>query len=318
MSRATPVVAGRPRPAAALGVVMPREEVRAGGPVPATGDGARVRAATLAAALAALRRAPRWLPDLARELGRSPREASDVAWAMCGLGLAVRAGPNVYAGAGYAGPALRHCPDTGRIAPDPLAARPAPDAAHGGAEARERLAAFLAAPRALWEVGGHLGLSAKRASRLLAMAVRLGLVAQPRRGVYVRADRLDARDGAGVGGPPPHRCGGDRGGLVRDRILAFLSEPRSAGDVARHIGRTVPTATGHLAAMRRRGLVRRIGYGAYALEPYGGPPLRWDARVGLLVPWAPPPPGTAAFAAAPATLVADDGEPAEDVSHARP
>lgn len=285
---------------------------------------ATARAATAAAALAVLRRAPCWLPDLARELGRSPREASDVAWAMCGLGLAVRAGPTVYAPAGYAGPALRHCPASGGIAPDPLAPRPAPDAAAGAAAVRERLAAFLAVPRALWEVGGHLRLSVRRASRLLAMAVGLGLVAQPRRGIYVRADRLDTLRGpvAAAGGPRPRRGGGggDRGGLVRDRILAFLSEPRSAGDVARHIGRTVPIATGHLAAMRRRSLVRRIGYAAYALEAYDGPPLRWDARVGLLVPWTPAPAGGAAgveaFATAFGRLPRDDS--AEDRCDARP
>lgn len=60
---------------------------------------------------------------------------------------------------------------------------------------------------------------------------------------------------------------------IRDMILAFLSEPRSARSIAAHIARPVPTATGHLAAMQRRGLVRRIGYAAYALAAYEGPPI---------------------------------------------
>ncbi len=53
---------------------------------------------------------------------------------------------------------------------------------------------------------------------------------------------------------------------IRDAILAYLSEPRRAVDIARHIERPVPTTTGHLAAMRRLGLVDRVGYGLYALH----------------------------------------------------
>lgn len=57
---------------------------------------------------------------------------------------------------------------------------------------------------------------------------------------------------------------------IRDKILAFLATPRSASAIAAHIQRPVPTATGHLAAMRRRGLVRRIGWATYALATYDG------------------------------------------------
>lgn len=62
---------------------------------------------------------------------------------------------------------------------------------------------------------------------------------------------------------------------IRDAILLFLSEPRSARAVADHIGRPVPTATGHLAAMRRRKLVQRLGYNAYAGAEYAGPPVEF-------------------------------------------
>ena len=51
---------------------------------------------------------------------------------------------------------------------------------------------------------------------------------------------------------------------IRDAILAFLSEPRQAWEMAAHIGRSVPNATGHLAAMCRRSLALRVGYGRYA------------------------------------------------------
>jgi len=60
--------------------------------------------------------------------------------------------------------------------------------------------------------------------------------------------------------PAPRRS---RPQLIRDAILAFLGEPRQAQEVAAHIGRPVSNATGHLAAMRRRGLVVRTGHGRY-------------------------------------------------------
>ena len=50
---------------------------------------------------------------------------------------------------------------------------------------------------------------------------------------------------------------------IRDRILVFLEEQHSAREVAEHIGRRVPVATGHLNAMRKRNLVVRVGWGAY-------------------------------------------------------
>jgi len=56
----------------------------------------------------------------------------------------------------------------------------------------------------------------------------------------------------------------------RDAILAFLGEPRAARAIADDIGRPIPTATGHLAAMRRRGLVLQLGFAAYARAHHVG------------------------------------------------
>lgn len=53
---------------------------------------------------------------------------------------------------------------------------------------------------------------------------------------------------------------------IRDTLLAYLDEPRQACDVARHIGRTIPIATGHLGQMTRLGLVVRVAYGVYQLR----------------------------------------------------
>ncbi|MCB8883048.1 helix-turn-helix transcriptional regulator [Acidisoma cellulosilytica] len=60
--------------------------------------------------------------------------------------------------------------------------------------------------------------------------------------------------------------------------MRFISQPRSAGEIAEHIERPVPTATGHLRAMMERGLVRRIAFGTYALADYTGPAVRIPQR----------------------------------------
>lgn len=65
---------------------------------------------------------------------------------------------------------------------------------------------------------------------------------------------------------------------IRDSILGFMSMPRSAGEIAAHIDRPVPTATGHLRAMINRGLVRRIAFGTYAPAAYTGPAVRIPQR----------------------------------------
>ena len=52
-------------------------------------------------------------------------------------------------------------------------------------------------------------------------------------------------------------------GAIRAMILAFLEEPRSAREIATHIDRTVPNATGHLRAACKLDLVVRVGWGRY-------------------------------------------------------
>ena len=50
---------------------------------------------------------------------------------------------------------------------------------------------------------------------------------------------------------------------IRDAIMAYLTEARSAKEIAGHIERKVSIATGHLRAMGQRGLVVRVGWGQY-------------------------------------------------------
>jgi hypothetical protein len=65
---------------------------------------------------------------------------------------------------------------------------------------------------------------------------------------------------------------------IRDAIQRFMTEPRSAGEIAEHIERPVPTATGHLRAMVHLGLVRRIALGTYVPASYAGPIVRIRQR----------------------------------------
>lgn len=65
---------------------------------------------------------------------------------------------------------------------------------------------------------------------------------------------------------------------IRDAILHFVTQPRSAGEIAEHIERPVPTTTGHLRAMIKLGLVRRIAFATYAPGSYTGPKIRLPQR----------------------------------------
>ena len=51
---------------------------------------------------------------------------------------------------------------------------------------------------------------------------------------------------------------------VRDAILAFMTEPRQAFEIARHTGKATASITGHMRTMLELGLVERIAYGRYA------------------------------------------------------
>ena len=76
---------------------------------------------------------------------------------------------------------------------------------------------------------------------------------------------------------------------IRDAIMAYLTEARSAKQVAGQIDRKVSVATGHLRAMRLRGLVVRVGWGQYVrTDRCDAPPdqmtiQRPNARLDLLV-----------------------------------
>jgi predicted transcriptional regulator len=150
---------------------------------------------------------------------------------------------------------------------------------------REAILTCLAEPRSIAEIARRIGCSALAARRHVAGLSELGVVVPADRPgqpagaraslSLVRVASIDLAAACVVGGPPP------RPAPIRIAFLRFLPVPRSAAEVALHIERPVPTATGHLAAMRRLGLVKRVGRSAYARASYEGPAVDLESRRSL-------------------------------------
>lgn len=51
--------------------------------------------------------------------------------------------------------------------------------------------------------------------------------------------------------------------MVRDKLMAFLTEPHTVKEIAVSIDKTTSTVTGHLRAMRRKNLVVRLSWGVW-------------------------------------------------------
>jgi len=151
---------------------------------------------------------------------------------------------------------------------------------------REAILTCLAEPRSIAEIAGRIGCSARAARRHVAGLSELGVVVpadrpeqpagDPVRLSWVRVASIDLAAACVLAGASPPRPA-----PIRDAILRFLTAPRSAAEVALHIERPVPTATGHLAAMRRLGLVKRVGRSAYARASYEGSGVDLESRRSL-------------------------------------
>jgi predicted transcriptional regulator len=149
---------------------------------------------------------------------------------------------------------------------------------------REAILTCLAEPRSIAEVARRIGCSARAARRHVAGLSELGVVVpadrpgqpagDPMRLSWVRVASIDLAAACVLAGASPPRPA-----PIRDAILRFLTAPRSAAEVA--LERPVPTATGHLAAMRRLGLVKRVGRSAYAGASYEGPAVDLESRRSL-------------------------------------
>lgn len=128
--------------------------------------------------------------------------------------------------------------------------------------ARGAVLAEPARPIRSFHLARLLGLPPARMNDLLQAMLRRGEVAHLGPGLYAPTG---TRSAGLVALPAP--CGGDsrtRGRRVGDAILSFLSEPRQAGEIAGHVGRSISNVTGHLRALQASGEVVRLGWGRYA------------------------------------------------------
>ena len=127
------------------------------------------------------------------------------------------------------------------------------------------LRVLLETPCRTLVVAAALGLTRPTAERYLAGLEQAGTVVRVRSGLYglpgVKT-RGNLSNTTTIALPRPQP--------IRDAILAYLTEPRRALDIAAHIERSIATATGHLAAMKRRGLVVSVKHGVYALPDRRG------------------------------------------------
>ncbi|MBI0538336.1 hypothetical protein D9599_22490 [Roseomonas sp. KE2513] len=143
---------------------------------------------------------------------------------------------------------------------------------------------LLEVPRTSGEIAKAIGYGAAVMNDLVQALMHSGKVLRVERSRYVRSTTPRASFLRAL--PSQRRADGQRLQPVRDAILASLSEPRQAVEIAPMVERTVPNVTGHLRAMLRCGLVERVGYGRYARP--GTPGLPPAGERCFLRPGTPP------------------------------
>ncbi len=114
--------------------------------------------------------------------------------------------------------------------------------------------ACLIQPKRPVEICAKLGLGGKEVRHQLKSMARSG---QIERIGYALYGLPDAPRPAAMAGRPV------RTQPIRDAILAYVTEPRRACEVAAHITRPIATTTGHLAKMKRLGLIVQTERGVY-------------------------------------------------------
>ena len=129
---------------------------------------------------------------------------------------------------------------------------------------RRVLAAVNHTPSDAAAIASRCGLSRVATAKRLSGLVKSGRIQRVGYGLFVISSSEPTR-------PVPTQAPA-RPQPVRDQILAFLSEPRQAFEVAAHTGRRTATITGHMRAMLKLNLVQRVGYGRYARTGSGSAP----------------------------------------------
>jgi hypothetical protein len=126
------------------------------------------------------------------------------------------------------------------------------------------LAAVNQTPSDAATIAGRCGLSRVATAQRLFSLVKRGRIQQVGYGLFTvnRSEVAHPVPVHALARPQP----------VRGQILAFLTEPRQASEVAAHTGRRTATITGQMRAMLKLNLVERVGYGRYARTESGSAP----------------------------------------------
>ncbi|GAV36811.1 Helix-turn-helix domain protein [Roseomonas sp. TAS13] len=123
---------------------------------------------------------------------------------------------------------------------------------------RDDILAFLSEPRHAYEIAAHTGRRTATITGHMQAMMRLKLVERVAYGVYARVGTLDAL-------PPPAAL--LRPHPTKERILAFLTEPRHVSDIAAHLDSPRGSVAPQLRAMIDRGLVRRVRRSVFDRTP---------------------------------------------------
>lgn len=222
--------------------------------------------------MAALCRRGRTLDALIERTGLTARQVSAEIAALTTLGACRSANP---VGADRGWSRVDACRDRRTNRPAVLVAL-----------AQTAIVAHLAQPMRQGDLAAVLGWSESRTGWWLRTLIHGRRVRLDSRGLFV-ATPVGPQEADDPGDPsafdPTARLQ-----PVRDSIMAFLlGQPRQAVEIASVVGRSVPCVTGHLRAMRVRGLVERIGYGRYARADMPGLPPPSERN--LQRPGTPPP-----------------------------
>src|SRR5208283_3423860 len=113
---------------------------------------------------------------------------------------------------------------------------------------------YLTEPRTVREITLHVDCSGRMKEQLAAMN-RRGLVKRVGYGVYAPLDWPAAAETSALA----------RSRLIRDAILEYLTEPRTAREIALQINRPRRATAIHLTVLCGRGVIKCVGDAVYAL-----------------------------------------------------
>jgi DNA-binding MarR family transcriptional regulator len=127
---------------------------------------------------------------------------------------------------------------------------------------KDRILGFLDRPRCAHEIAAHIERSGSYTTAYLSRLLERDLVERVARGVYA----LPCGSG-----PFPRPSPSLSPSPTQDRVLAFVTEPKTLREIAAHCGKSRSTTGAALRALIRAGRLRRVGVALYAGPPEAAP-----------------------------------------------